>query len=201
MRQTSLLRSVVSIATLVSLTGCAGISQPFQGWKDQGAQITMFRLQNYEPPIAPTTSQGTNLLPPQIQQWMQAGALMLPPGLLPPGLIPGSQPAPQETQVARFHNFRILGWMTLNDNSVKNELYQTLGKESGFASSQGGCMYAEFGVAFQSSPNAPSSDLLVSLSCNQVGPIGFSWPYAGKTALTAETAKKIVGVAQTTFGG
>ena len=165
----------------------------------------MFRLQNYEPPAAPTTSQGTNFLPPQIQQWMQAGALLLPSGLLPQGLIPGSQPAVQEAQVARFHNFRILGWMTLNDASLKNDLYDVLGKESGFATPNGpggsGCMYAEFGFAFQSAQNAPSSDLLVSLSCNQVAPIGFTWPFANKTGLNSDTSKRIVTIAQTTFGG
>ena len=171
----TLLLRAVSLLSLAALTGCAGISQPFSAWKDQGAQVTMFRLQNYEPPVAATTSQGTNLLPPQIQQWMQAGALLLPPGLLPPGLIPGSQPAPQEAQVARFHHFRVLGWMTLNDAALKNDLYNALGKESGFAvPSSNGCMYAEFGFAFQSAQNAPSSDLLVSLSCNQVAPIGFT---------------------------
>ena len=162
-------------------------------------------LQNYEPPAAPTTSQGTNFLPPQIQQWMQAGALLLPSGLLPQGLIPGSQPAVQEAQVARFHNFRILGWMTLNDASLKNDLYDVLGKESGFATPNGpggsGCMYAEFGFAFQSAQNAPSSDLLVSLSCNQVAPIGFTWPFANKTGLNSDTSKRIVTIAQTTFGG
>lgn len=202
MTTSTLFFRALALPVLLASSGCAGgLSQPFSSWKEQRAQVTMFRLQNYEPPVQ-TTNQGTNLLPPQVQQWMQVGAQLLPPGLLPQGLIPGSAPLAPQSQVARFHNFRILGWMTLNDVALQDEVYATFGKEAGFgAPSANGCMYAEFGFAFQSSPSAPSSDLLVSLSCNQVAPLGFTWPFGSKTGLTADTSKRVVSIAQTAFGG
>src|SRR5437870_3828507 len=99
-----------SFALLLSSTGCSSaLSQPFSNMKSQ--PVTIYRLQNFEPPQAtPAPGAPAAGLPPQIQQWLSAGAQLLPPGLLPPGLLPGGTPPPSPAaDVPRFHNFRILG--------------------------------------------------------------------------------------------
>src|SRR5580700_9075329 len=95
---------------LTAATGCSSLSPPFDQMKS--SQITLYRLQNYSPPAqAATPALGGFQLPPQIQQWVTAGASLLPPGLLPPGLIPGTAPAaPAAPDAQRFHGFRILEW-------------------------------------------------------------------------------------------
>src|SRR5271165_1686836 len=105
---------LASLALVVAAsTGCASLSPPFSGMK--GAQMTVYRLQNFEPPPPPQgqqgqpAAQGAFQLPPQIQQWIQAGASLLPPGLLPPGLVPGTgPPVPGPADAPRFHGFRVL---------------------------------------------------------------------------------------------
>src|SRR5580704_629620 len=85
-------------------TGCqASLSPPFDQMK--GAQMTVYRLQNYVPPSPPPAAAGSlggMQLPPQIQQWISAGASLIPPGLLPPGLLPGTTPAPVQGDTQRF---------------------------------------------------------------------------------------------------
>src|SRR5688572_5192598 len=146
------------VALVVGLGGClfalatqtscsSSLSQPFQNLKQQ--PITIFRLQNFEPqpaPTAPGAAPGAAGIPPQIQQWLSAGAAMLPPGLLPPGLLPGGTPAPPSAQnVPRFYNFRILGSMNVSDQKQRDEILELFGKESNFQAPKQSCMYAEFG--------------------------------------------------------
>src|SRR5579864_9368986 len=105
-----LLHLAIAVASGASMA-CATISPPFDKMKDQ--PMTVYRLQNFEPPQqAPAAAAPTGMqLPPQIQAWIQAGASLLPPGLLPPGLVPGSTPAPvTAADVPRFHNFRIISY-------------------------------------------------------------------------------------------
>src|SRR5262245_28257185 len=99
----------------------SSLAQPFEQKKNE--PITIFRLQNFEPPQQ-QAQQGAPPgqipgLPPQIQQWLQGAAQALPPGLLPPGLIPGAQPAPVAATVPRYYNFPILGSMSITDKTMR----------------------------------------------------------------------------------
>ena len=187
---------------LVCGSGCgSSLSQPFDQMK--GQQMTVYRLQNYEVPAqasAPAAGALPFPIPPQIQSWITAGAAALPPGLIPPGLIPGIGPAaPTQQQDARFHGFRILGWMAMTDEKQKDEVLDIFGHDSGFQASHGNCMYAEFGFAMAQKNGAPG-DVLVSLSCEQVQAFNFTWPYS-KTGLTPDSSKRIVAVVRKSFGG
>lgn len=190
------------VAVLVVFgSGCkSGLAQPFDQMKN--APITAYRLQNFEPPpqAAPNSPAGMQI-PPQIQQWIQAGAQMLPPGLLPPGLVPGapSAPAPAEN-TPRFHEFRVLGWMNIADNRIREEVLNIFGTEDNFVQPRESCMFAEFGFSI-AQQNQPPADILVSLSCNQVRTFGFAWPHGAKTGLSSDTSKRIISVMQQTFGG
>jgi hypothetical protein len=183
------------------VTGTGGLAQPFAGMT--GAPVTLFRLQNFEPQ---PTAQAPNALgiqiPPQIQQWIETGAKMLPPGLIPPGLIPGSAPAPAAADTtARFHGFRVLGWMALNDPRQHDEVLDILGHEQNFIPQHSACMFAEFGVSIAQPNGQPPADYLISLSCNQVQSASPPpWPYP-ESGIPPETAKRVVAVVQRTFGG
>ncbi len=188
--------ALVAFAAVAALDGCAPtLAQPFDQWK--GATITMYRLQNYEPP--PAQAGATLTIPPQIQSWIQGAAALLPPGLLPPGLIPGSAPAPAATaQDLRFHGFRVLQWKTITDQKSHDEVLDILGHASNYVAPRAVCPYDEFGFAVQPAPGAPTNDVLVSLSCEQIQAFNFQWPYA-QAGLAPDTAKRIIAVAQTTF--
>jgi hypothetical protein len=180
--------------------GCASVSPPFNGMKD--AQMTVYRLQNFEPPPAPAQAAAGGLqLPPQIQQWITAGASLLPAGLLPPGLLPGGAPAAAPAADAqRFHGFRILEWQPINDASVKSDVIDLFGHGSNFQNVPSSCMFAEFGFAM-AQPNAPApADVLVSLSCEEVQAFNFAWPYP-QTGVTPDSSKKVASIAQRVFQG
>jgi hypothetical protein len=183
-------------------TGCASLSAPFSEMK--GSQMTVYRLQNFEPPPqaqAQAPAQGGLQLPPQIQQWIAAGASLLPRGLLPPGLVPGATPpAPPPADAPRFHLFRILEWQPVNDPSVKSDVVDTFGHASNFTNPQFSCMYAELGFSIAQPSNPVPADILVSLSCQQVQAFNFAWPYP-QTGITPDTEKKIAQIAQKVFAG
>ncbi len=191
--------ALAAVAALAASTGCASVSPPFNTMKD--AQMTVLRLQNFEPPpTAPAAPTGGLTLPPQIQQWITAGASLLPPGLLPPGLIPGTAPlAPAAPDAQRFHGFRILEWQPVNDASVKGDIVDLFGHGSNFQNTPPNCMFAEFGFSIVQ-VNAPPADLLVSLSCEQVQAFSFPWPYT-QTGLTPDSSKKVASIAQRVFQG
>ncbi len=165
--------SILSASAVVAValsTGCASLSPPFDKMKD--SQMTVYRLQNFEPPAqaqAQAAAPAGLALPPQIQQWITAGASLLPPGLLPPGLVPGTAPqAEAAADAPRFHGFRILEYRQVSDTGIKGDIVDLFGHGSNFQSSPATCMYAEFGYAI-AQPNAPMpADILVSLSCEQV---------------------------------
>ena len=192
----------VAIGLLLFAQGCGGsLAAPFDQMK--GQPIRILRLQNYEPPAAAaqTPAAAGLTLPPQIQQWLSAGAQMLPPGLLPPGLLPGGTPLPTpQSDVPRFHNFRILGWMDINDSGQKDEVVDIFGHDANFTAQHGGCMFAEFGFSITQPNSQPPADILVSLSCDNVQAFSFAWPYT-KTGVTSDTAKRLVDVAKKAFGG
>lgn len=206
--------SALAVVALLSSTGCSSaLSQPFANLKSQ--PVTIYRLQNYEPPAAAATpGVPAAAIPPQIQQWLSAGAQLLPPGLLPPGLLPGGTPAPAAAaDVPRFHNFRILGSMAVTDKTQHDDILDLFGHESNFTQPKQSCMFAEFGfqIGYGAAPGAPvgtapaggqpPADILVSLSCDQVSMVGYQWPYNTKNGLTTDSAKKIVAMVQKAFGG
>jgi len=197
------LRALVALALLACAEGCgSSLAQPFDKMKD--APVTAFRLQNFEPPApAPNAAPpvGGFTLPPQIQQWVTAGAALLPPGLLPPGLLPGAAPPPPAAaNVPRFHDFRIISYMNIADSKLHDEVIDIFGNEKNFEVPKENCMYAEFGFSI-GQLNQPPADILVSLSCEQVRTFGFVWPHGSKTGISADTAKRIVAVMKQTFGG
>ncbi len=196
--------SVLGVLALAAGTGCSSLAAPFNGMKDARAQMTVYRLQNFEPPAAPaqTAAAGGFQLPPQIQQWIQAGASLLPPGLLPPGLIPGSAApvAPAATNAPRFHNFRILDYQQVADDSVRNDVLDAFGHQGNFQNPTQSCMYAELGFAIQQPNNPTPADILVSLSCQQVAAYNFAWPYQ-QTGLTSDTDKKFSDIVKKVFQG
>jgi hypothetical protein len=179
-------------------TGCASLSPPFDAMKN--SSMTVYRLQNYEAPPERPSVTGVPL-PPQIQQWIQAGASLLPPGLLPPGLVAGVGPAVAGAADApRFHGFRVLDYQPVTDPAIKADIVGVFGSRSAFQNAASTCMYAEFGFAI-AQPTAPTpADILVSLSCQQVQAFNFSWPYAG-TGLAPDASKKIAAIAQRAFQG
>jgi hypothetical protein len=186
---------------LAAATGCSSLAAPFNGMKD--SQMTVYRLQNFEPAPPPTqaAAPGGLQLPPQIQQWIQAGASLLPPGLLPPGLIPGSAPAAAPAANApMFHNFRILDYQQVTDASIKSDIVDAFGHQSNFQNPTQSCMFAELGFAI-AQPNSPTpADILVSLSCQQVQAYNFAWPYQ-QTGLTSDTDKKFSDIVKKVFQG
>lgn len=196
---------------VLAQTGCSSsLAQPFEQKKQE--PITIYRLQNFEPPQqqAGAPAAGPIQLPPQIQQWLSGAAAALPPGLIPPGLLPGAAPAPTDANVPRFYNFRILGSMSVTDKKMREEILELFGKESNFDAPKQSCMYAEFGFQIGQPPppgvqGAPTTalpaDILVSLSCDQVQMFNYGWPYGNKTGLTDDTSRKIVAIVQKAFGG
>ena len=203
--------SIFGLASSAGLTGCSSsLSQPFQQLKNQ--PITIYRLQNYEPPAAQEgVLPGAAAIPPQIQQWLSAGAALLPPGLIPPGLIPGTTSAAAPQEAPRFYNFRVLGSVSVTDAKMQEEILSLFGTESNFTTPKQSCMFAEFGFqigqppppsTLQGAPStSPPADILVSLSCDQVQMFNYGWPYGAKTGLGPDTSKKIVGIVQRAFGG
>jgi hypothetical protein len=182
-----------------SAVGCApSLSQPFASLG--GATVTFYRLQNVEPP-AQQAPGATFQLPNEVQQLISGAAALLPPGLIPPGLIPGAAPAAAPTpQDIRFHGFRVIGWQTVNDPGQRTEILNILGNGGNYVGPHATCMYAEFGIALQPAPGAPTDDVLISLSCAQIQAFNFVWPYAN-SGVSGDTAKRIVAVATKTFGG
>lgn len=192
------------------LAGCGGssLAQPFDQIKAANTPGTAYRLQNFEPPApqqgaAPAAGilQG---LPPQIQQYAQAAAGLLPPQLLQ-GLGLGGQPAaaPAQPDTPKFHDFRILGYVPMSDATNRDALFDLFGHASNFQAPKETCLFAEFGFRLAEAPNpqAQPADVLVSLSCNQVRAFGFVWPYANNTAFTPDAWKKMHDIVAKAFGG
>ncbi len=207
---------LVALALAFGSTSCSStLSQPFANLKSQ--PITVFRLQNWEPPQAQPGAAavpGANLIPPQIQQWLAGAAQALPPGLIPPGLLPGSTPAPAAADAPRFYNFRIIQSVVVSDPKQQEEILDLFGKDSNFEVPRQQCpqIYAEWGfqIGQGAPPGAPPgtppagsapADILVSESCDQVQMFNYGWPYGQKTGLTADAQKKVDQIIRRAFGG
>jgi hypothetical protein len=185
----------IVLAAATALAGCAGsLAQPFSQWNT--ASVTIYRLQNYEPP--PAQAGATFQIPPQIQQWVAGAAQLLPKGLIPPGLLGTAPPPAAAATDLRFHGFRVLQYKTIADQKTHDAVLDIFGHASNFVPPGAICPYDEFGFAFQQTPGGPTTDILVSLSCEQVQAFNFQWPYPS-TGISPDTAKRIIAVAQTAF--
>ena len=193
--------------TTAALSGCAGTpAAPFDQLKS--ANLTAYRLQNYEPPsavpgVAATPGvPGFSIpgLPAEVQSWIQQGAAGLSQ-LIPPGLLPGGTGAvlPAADTTPRFHTFRILGQTQVLDPELKESLGDLLGDKDSFDNSQARCapnvFYAEMGLSFTSATGAAPNDLLVSFSCNQVVSRSFTWPHPA-TGMKTDTVKELSDIVQ-----
>jgi hypothetical protein len=194
-----------AVTTVAAVTGCETLSPPFNQMK--GAPMTVYRLQNYVAPAAPqagATSFGGLPIPAPLQQWIAAGASLIPPGLLPPGLLPGTSAAPVQPDTARFppgpQGFPILGTQPVSDPSLANDILDVLGHPSNFQPPTQSCMYAELGIAIVQAGSPQPADFLVSLSCQQIQTSGIQWPYQN-TGLTETGEKKFAMILQRAFGG
>src|SRR4051794_32094063 len=87
--------ALAAATAIATLSGCASTpAAPFDQLKT--ANLTAYRLQNYEVPSAVPGASATPGaavpaipgLPPEIQGWIQQGAAGLSQ-LIPPGLLPG----------------------------------------------------------------------------------------------------------------
>lgn len=209
--------TIMTVAAVSSLAACKSIAPPFDRLKD--SPITVYRLQNYEPPAVaaatpvPGATAGAPMipgLPPEIQSWVTQGAAgmgsLIPPGLLPPGLIPGTAAPATTTPVVapadapRFEGFRILGQAQAMDQSLKDDLATLFGTESNFDSTMAQCLYPEVGVSFQQTPPMLPDNVLVSFSCNHVEAKNFQWPHPNK-GLKQDTIKKFSEINKKLFGG
>jgi hypothetical protein len=195
----------ISVPLLGLAAACSSTpASPFDTMKT--APITAYRLQNYEPPpqatAVPTAPGMLPGMPAEIQQWIQAGASMLPPGLLPPGLLPGQPAAPTPPTAVdttpRFHGFRVLGQQPVVDDKLRSQLIDLFGYSKNFTSQHSPCVYAEFGFSF-ARIGQPPADVLVSLSCNQVQAQNFVWPH-GDTGLSPDSVQSVSKISQSIFG-
>ena len=197
--------ALASALGAASTIGCASSPvAPFNAIPN--AQVTAFRLQNYEAPAAAAAAPAVPGMPaipgmpPEIQAWINQGAAglkqLIPPGLQIPGLtlpgMPGATTAPAADQTPRFHGFRILGQTQVFDADTKDKLAKALGTNDNFEAGQG-CMYAEMGISFAPSAGAPPDDILVSFSCRQVAAFGFQWPHSG-SAMKSKTVEQLAEV-------
>jgi hypothetical protein len=200
----------LAAATVVAtLSGCASTpAVPFDQLK--AANLTAYRLQNYEPPAATAATAATPGalpvipgLPAEIQGWITQGAAGLSQ-LIPPGLLPGTvaNPLAAADTTPRFHTFRILSQTQVIDPDLKEGLGKLLGDKDSFDNAQARCapnvFYAEMGLSFTSTTGATPNDLLISFSCNQVVSRSFAWPHPA-TGMTTDTVKKLSEYVQKIF--
>ena len=195
--------------TLAALSGCAATpAAPFDQLKT--ANLTAYRLQNYEPPAAAAATAvpgapGVTIpgLPPEVQSWITQGAAGLSQ-LIPPGLLPGGAASvlPAADTTPRFHDFRILSQNQVLDPDIKESLGKLLGDKDSFDNAAARCapnvFYAEMGLSFTSTTGSTPNDLLISFSCNQVVSRSFAWPHPA-TGMKDDTVKKLSDIVQKIF--
>lgn len=196
--------SLVTLLGSLSV-GCASTAPPFDTMKS--ANVTAFRLQNFEPPpqAAPAAGQPAQPgaipgVPPEIQAWVQQGAQalqqLLPPGLALPG-APAAAAPPPAPEAPRFHGFRILGQTQVMDPELKEKLGEIFGDEDNFDNNHAACGYSEMGISFSPQPGV-QNDMLISFSCNQVLARTFAWPHPA-AGMKPEMVKELTSVVQKIF--
>lgn len=209
---------VLIAAGVASLTmGCKGSpAAPFNTLQD--SQITVFRLQNYQEPVAaapapqpmpqPGAIPGLPGLPippefqPQVQQAQNMICQMLPPGT--PGCTPTGQPTtqpiPAQPNAPMFEGFRIIGQAQVMDPDLREAIIDIFGYDKNFHSAKSPCMFPEFGMSFGGGGPQPPANLLISYSCNQVQARNFNWPHPDN-GMKEKTVKDLNEVVRKLFGG
>ena len=198
-------RSLFVLGTPLFVFFCAAcqesLSPPFDQLK--AADMTVYRLQNFEPPPAPTAAVPTIPGLPgniQIPDLVNKGQELLKSWGLPPipGLpaLGGGAPAPDNTQ--RFYAYRILAVKAVGDPDQKSDSATLFGTPGNFSDKSDTCMYPEFGVAILNPANGQHFDLAVSASCAQVRALNFQWPYA-QIGVPPSTSRKLVEIVKRVF--
>jgi len=210
---------VLVLAGIASLSiGCKGSpAAPFNTLQD--AQITVLRLQNYQEPVAattttPTTTTQPSLIPglpglpiptefqPQVQQAQTMICQMLPAGT--PGCTATGQPTTQPVTVAQnapmFEGFRIIGQAQVMDPDIHDQIIDIFGYDDNFQAAKSPCMFPEFGMSFGGGGAQPSANVLISYACNQVQARNFNWPHPDN-GMKEKTVKSLNQVIQKLFGG
>ena len=210
---------VLIAAGVASLSmGCKGSpAAPFNTLQD--SQITVFRLQNYQEPVAattttqPTATTQPSLIPglpglpippefqPQVQQAQTMICQMLPPGT--PGCTATGQTTPQPAvaqNAPMFEGFRIIGQAQVMDPDLRESIIDIFGYSNNFDSSKSACMFPEFGMSFGGGGTQPSANLLISYSCNQVQARNFNWPHPDN-GMKEKTVKNLNEIVRSLFGG
>lgn len=193
-----------SLVVLLGIAGVAGgcsssLAQPFEKMKT--GDITIYRLQNYEPQAAPAAA-GIPGAPAGLQDMLAKGAALLQQWGLPaiPGLTPpAGGTAPAADQAQRFYNYRILAIRPVSDTGQKEDVAKLFGTEGNFSDKPDTCMYPEFGVAMMGK-DGTRADFVVSTSCEQVRALNFQWPYS-KIGVPPDTSRKLVELVKKVFGG
>jgi hypothetical protein len=195
-RFTSAAKLSALLVLVATGAGCSkGPAAPFNTLK--GSNVVAYRLQNYEIPQQQQAQQPGPAglipgLPPEIQQWVQAGAQglsqLLPPGMLPPGMVGAAAPPPQP-DAPRFHGFRILSQTPVFDADLQERLAELLGDPDSFHNRHSACAYSEMGLSFSPQPGV-TNDVLISFSCNQVVAQTFAWPHSS-AGMKPETVKSL----------
>lgn len=208
---TSTFGILAAVTASLTLVACKGSpASPFNTLQD--APITVYRLQNFEPPTTATTTAPTQPgvplipgLPPELQTQIQQGAQMfcswLPPGTpgCAGGIGLGTTPTPTTADAPRFEGFRILGQAQVMDESLRKQIIEVFGYEKNFGSRKSPCLYPELGFSFGSYGAQPPANVLVSFGCNQVQARNFNWPFPDK-GLKESTVNDLQNIVQRLFG-
>lgn len=200
-----MLTASLAVAFLPLTSGCASAPKaPFDTLKS--SNVTVFRLQNYEPPPPPAPeaqpTPGAPLpipgMPPEVQNWMAQGAQALQQLLMPGATNGGTPPPPAPPDAPRFYRFRILGQpQPVMDPELKERLGTILGDGEGFDDNHAACAYSELGISFSPQPGV-NNDLLLSFSCNQIVAQTFAWPHQS-SGMKGETVSALVEIVQKIF--
>jgi hypothetical protein len=82
---------------------------------------------------------------------------------------------------------------------LKEQLAELLGDEDNFTNEHAACAYSEMGLSFgqgmPGQPGAPSNDLLISFSCNQIIARTFAWPHRS-SGMDGDTVKELSSIVQ-----
>jgi hypothetical protein len=198
------LQSFLKLGSIFVLLGTgaackSSLAQPFD--KMQTADMTVYRLQNFEPQPAASATPGIPGLPAGIPDLITQGQKLLQQWGLPAIPIPGlGTPTPAQDTAQRFYTYRILAIRPVADPSVKSDLASLFGSKDNFSDKPDACMYPDFGVAMFNQQTGQHADVAVSIGCEQVRALNFQWPYA-QIGVPPDTSRKLVEIVKKVFQG
>jgi hypothetical protein len=120
--------------------------------------------------------------------------------------LPGQATEAQES----IGGFPVLEEATVADPSLRNEVIAVFGNKENFNDKESDCFYPELAFSFPPTlaeglvdtqrppPDGASLTILVSLACNRVKALGFTWPHAG-SGLDDETAARLAVIVKGLF--